>query len=193
MMRTRHPDVDLLLRDLTSEEQVQALKAGELDVGFVRPPIQQAEALSLRVIGEESLMVAMPASHRLARQKKLKLEALAGESCLLVPRNLGPGFYDQVIALCARAGFVPNVVQEARTAQTILSLVAGGMGVSIVPASMRTFQPEGIVYHLIEPQATADLAVIWRPEDSSPVVRSFLELVWEVAGLKSPAKRSAAR
>jgi DNA-binding transcriptional LysR family regulator len=189
LMRTRRPDVDLVLRDLTSEEQVEAMRAQQLDVGLVRPPVPNAETLSLRVIGREPLMVAMPAGHRLAKQKSLKLEALAGESFLLVPRHLGPGFYDQVMAVCSRAGFVPNVVQEARTAQTIVSLIAGGMGVSIVPGSMQTFQHEGIVYRAIEPQTTTDLAVMWRPEDNSPVLRAFLELVWEVAELKPPAKR----
>ncbi len=184
LMRKRHPDVNLVLQDLTSEEQIEAMKAHELDVGLVRPPLQNAESLSLRVIGSEALMVAMPAGHRLAKQKRLKVGALAREPFLLVPRHLGPGFYDQVMALCARAGFTPNVVQEARTTQTIVSLIAGGMGVSIVPASMQTFQHEGIVYRAVEPEVTADFAVIWRPEDRSPVLRSFLELVWEVAGLK---------
>ncbi len=188
LMRTRHPNVALVLRDLTSEEQVKEMKAGQLDVGLVRPPLPHAAELALRVVGREPLMMAIPAAHRLAKQKSLKLNAFADESFLLVPRYLGPGFYDQVMALCARAGFVPNVVQEARTAQTIVSLVAGGMGVSIVPASMQTFQPDGIVYRSIEPETAADLAVMWRPDDKSPVLNSFLEIVWEVAKLKAPSK-----
>ncbi len=189
LMRKRHPGVHLVLRDITSEEQVEAMNAHELDVGLIRPPVWHAEALSLRVISREPLMAALPANHRLAKQKRLNLKSLAAESFLLVPRHLGPGFYDQIVALCARAGFVPNVFQEARNTQTIVSLIAGGMGVSIVPDSMQTFQRDGIVFRPFEPRAAVDLAVIWRPDDPSPVLHSFLALLWEIAKLKSPGAR----
>jgi DNA-binding transcriptional LysR family regulator len=126
----------------------------------------------------------------LAKRKRLRLEALAEESFLMVPRHLGPGFYDQVIGLCARAGFTPRVVQEARTTPTIVSLIAGGMGVSIVPASMQSLRRDGIIYRPVEPAAAADLAVMWRPHDASPVLRAFLEVVWEVAGFKRPPRQT---
>ena len=115
LMRARHPDVALVLQDLTSEEQVEAMKAHRLDVGLVRPPVLMAEAFTLRVIGREPLVAALPETHPLAKRKRLELAALAGEPFLLVPRHLGPGFYDQIIGLCARAGFTPKLVQEART------------------------------------------------------------------------------
>lgn len=193
LMRTRYPDVALLLQDLTSEEQVAAMKAHQLDVGLVRPPVLSAEGLALRVVSREPLMVAMPGRHRLARQPHVALEALAQESFLMVPRHLGPGFYDHVIGLCARAGFAPRVVQEARTVQTIVSLIAGGMGVSIVPGSLQSLRQHGIVYRPLKPPApSTDLAVMWRPEEVSPVLHRFLEIVWEVAGLKRPLKHPAA-
>jgi DNA-binding transcriptional LysR family regulator len=182
LMRARHPEVALVLQDLTSEEQVEAMEAHQLDVGLVRPPVLAAETLTFRVIGREPLMAALPEAHPLAKQKRLKLTALAGESFLLVPRKLGPGFYDQIIGLCAKAGFTPRVVQEARTTATIVSLIAGGMGVSIVPASMQSLRRDGILYRPLDPPAASDLAVMWRPHDASPVLRSFLEVVWEVAG-----------
>jgi DNA-binding transcriptional LysR family regulator len=190
LMRTRHPEVALVLHDLTSEEQVEAMKAHQLDVGLVRPPVLTAPALTLRVIGREPLVVALPETHPLAKHKRLKLPALAGEPFLLVPRHLGPGFYDQIIGLCAGAGFTPRVVQEARTTPTIVSLIAGGMGVSIVPASMQSLRRDGILYRALEPSAASDLAVIWRPHDASPVLRSFLEVVWEVAEFKRPPRQT---
>lgn len=185
LMRSRCPGVDLVLHDLTSEEQVEAMKHDELDVGLVRPPVASAREFALRTVWREPLMVALPQRHPLAKQGRVSLKALAEELFLLVPRQLGPGFYDQVIALCDRAGFVPKVVQEARTIQTIVSLISGGMGVSIVPASLQSLRREGVVYRPLSPAApTTELAVMWRPHDPSPAVALFLKLVWEVAAKK---------
>ncbi len=190
VMRSRYPDVALALQDMTSEEQVEAMRANELDVGLVRPPVAQVESIALRVIGSEPLLVALPERHRLSGRREISIAALASEPFLLVPRHLGPGYYDQVIGLCARAGFVPNIVQEARTMQTIVSLVAGGMGISIVPASLQNFRREGIAYRLMKkPVPESDLAVMWRRDTDSPVVRAFLEILWETAGFKSARQR----
>lgn len=186
LMRTRYPDVSLILQDLTSEEQVEAMKAHRLDVGFVRPPVISAESLVMQVIWREPLVVVLPQAHRLASQKQIVLEALAEESFLQVSRHAGPGFYDQFIRICAQAGFFPRVVQEARTAQTIVCLIAGGMGVSIVPASLQSFQKAGVVYRPLKPPVPlTDLAVMWHPANESPALRSFLEIIRQVAEIKS--------
>lgn len=186
-MRTRYPDIALVLQDLTSEEQVAAMKAHRLDVGLVRPPVPDAESLVMQIVWREPLVVALPNTHRLARLSRIPLEELAEEHFLMVPRHFGPGFYDLVIRSCAQAGFSPKVVQEARTAQTIVSLIAGGMGVSLVAASLQNFRRTGVVYRSINPPVpTTDLAVMWRPDDDSPALQSFLEVIWQVAGVKSP-------
>lgn len=182
LMRTRYPDVSLVLQELTSEEQVEAMKAHKLDVGLIRPPVVEAESLAMRVIWREPFVVVLPKAHRLAGQKKIAVEELSEELFILVPRRFGPGFYDQLIGMCARAGFSPKVVQEARSAQTIVNLVAGGMGVSILPASLESFKRTGVVYKPLKPPApTTDLAVIWRPDNESPALCSFLEIIWQVA------------
>jgi DNA-binding transcriptional LysR family regulator len=182
IMRSQHAEVALTLHELTSEEQVEAVKGNRLDVGLVRPPVVGAEGLSLRSVSQEPLVAVLPQGHALSRQPHVALKALAKEPFLLVPRHLGPGFYDQIIRLCARAGFTPNVVQEARTAQTIISLVAAGMGVSLVPASLRNLRRTGVVYRPIEPSsATTELAALWRRDDQSPVLRLFLGVLWRVA------------
>ncbi|MDR3630489.1 MAG: LysR family transcriptional regulator [Desulfocapsaceae bacterium] len=185
LMRTRFPEVSLLLQDLTSEDQVEAIKKNRIDVGLVRPPLQAVEPLAMRVIWREPLVVALPAGNPLSLQKVIAVEALARESFIQIPRQVAPGFYDQVMQVCAQAGFSPQVVQEARTTPTIVSLVAGGMGVSLLPASLQGLQHAGVVYRpLQEPSPVIDMAVIWRPDDPSPTLRSFLEIVWEVAGIQ---------
>jgi len=181
LMRSRYPGVSLLLQDLTSEEQVEALKTGRIDVGIIRPPVVDAEALKMQVIWQEALMIALPADNPLALREEIALEELAEESFIQIPRHVAPGFYDQCIRICARAGFSPKIVQEARTTPTIVSLVAGGMGVSILPSSLRSLQRAGVVYRpLKSPAPTSDMAVIWRPADTSPTLNAFLEIIREV-------------
>ncbi len=182
LMRTRYPEVSLLLQDLTSQEQVEAVKAGRIDVGLVRPPVSSAESLALRVIWQEPLMVVLPQGSPLASEREIAVESLAEESFIQIPRHVAPGFYDQFIGICARAGFTPKILQEARTTPTIVSLVAGGMGVAILPSSLMSLQRSGVVYRpLKSPAPTTDMAVIWRPEDKSPTLCTFLEIIWEVA------------
>jgi DNA-binding transcriptional LysR family regulator len=182
IMRTRFPDVSLVLQELTTEEQVEAIKGYRLDVGLVRPPVIAVEPLMIHVIWREPLVVVLPARHRLAGRRKIPMEALAEEPFLQIPRHLAPGFYDQFIHLCAIGGFSPKIVQEARTTQTIVSLVAVGMGVSIVPASLQSLQRAGVVYRLLEPPVpTTDLAAIWRPDDKNPALARFLGILWEGA------------
>ncbi len=188
-VRRRFPDLSLTLQDMTSEEQVEAMRRDQLDVGLVRPPVADAGGLSVRVIWREPLMAAVPETHRLARRREIPLGAMAGEPFVLVPRRLGPGFYDEIIRLCASAGFTPKVVQEARAMQTIISLVAGGMGVSLVPASLRNLQRTGVVYRPLK-APTTDLAAMWREHDDSPALRAFLESVWQVTGA-APALNGA--
>ena len=187
LMRSRYPGVSLLLQDLTSEEQVEAVKANRIDIGLVRPPVLAAESLAMRIIWRETLMVALPVGNPLAREAEIAMESLAEESFIQIPRHVAPGFYDQCIRICAQAGFAPKIVQEARTTPTIVSLIAGGMGVSILPSSLKSLQRSGVVYRPLKtPAPTTDMAVIWRPADESPTLRSFLEIIWEVAEIREP-------
>jgi DNA-binding transcriptional LysR family regulator len=177
-MRKRFPDVSLELHDMTSEEQVEAMKEGKLDVGLVRPPVASAQTLSMEIVWREPLVAVLPKGHRLAREKEVAIQNLAEEPFLIVPRRMGPGFFDQIMGLCLRAGFAARVVQEARTVQTIVSLVASGMGISLVPESLQNLRRTGVVYRrLALPGATTDLAVMWRNENTPPVVAAFLNIV----------------
>jgi DNA-binding transcriptional LysR family regulator len=185
LMRTRYPEISLVLRDLTTEEQMEAIQAHRLDIGLIRPPVIASRSLAMQVIAREPLVIVLPRTHRLARRRKISLKALAGERFLQVPRHVAPGFYDQFISICTGAGFFPQIVQEARTTQTIVSLVAVGMGVSIVPASLRRLQRTGVVYRPLEgPAPTTELAVIWRLDDENQALYRFLEIIREVAEIK---------
>ncbi len=193
LMRTRYPEISLVLRDLTTEEQMDAIQTHRLDIGLIRPPVvmHQSQSLVTRVISREPLVVVLPRTHRLAGRRKISLEALAEEPFLQVPRHVAPGFYDQFIRLCAEAGFFPQIVQEARTTQTIVSLVAVGMGVSVVPGSLRDLQRTGVVYRAMEGTAfTTELVAVWRRDDENPALHRFLEIIGEEIEVKDKLQKS---
>ena len=182
LMRSTHPDISLALQDMTSEEQVEAMKEHKLDVGLVRPPVPGTEALSFEVVFREPMLVALPHGHRLAKHATIAIQDLSQESFLMVPRTLGPGFYDQIIQCCAQAGFSPKVTLETSNTQTIVCLIAGGMGISLVPQSLQNLQRTGVVYRPLKPPVPiTELAVMWRTEDSSPALQLFLGLIRQVA------------
>ncbi|HEY9890501.1 MAG TPA: LysR family transcriptional regulator [Candidatus Sericytochromatia bacterium] len=175
--RARFPEVNLALHELTTDKQLQGLRDGWIDVGFLRPPIED-DTLSLATIFQESLVVALPEIHPLSRQPQVPLKALINEFFILFPRPLGPKLYDQIVGLCQQAGFSPNVVQEAIQMQTIVSLVAAEIGIALVPASVQNLQRRGVIYKAIQ-EATpkAEIAVIWRSNDLSLVLHQFLSVV----------------
>jgi DNA-binding transcriptional LysR family regulator len=175
--RSQVPEVRLELHELPTNEQIDWLHDGKIDVGFVRPPIED-RTLSFKTIVHEPMVVALPETHTLAEQTQIALSSLANENFILFPRPLSPSAYDQIISLCQQAGFSPNVVQEAIQMQTIVSLVAGGIGIALVPVSLQNMQRIGVVYRsLEEPTPYAEVAVIWRTDDPSAIVQRFLNIV----------------
>jgi DNA-binding transcriptional LysR family regulator len=171
------PAIHLTLRELTTDQQLQWLQQGRIDVGLLRPPIDD-EAFSLTTIFEEPLVVALPDRHPLVHQDQVSLRSLINEPFILFPRSLAPGLYDQIISFCQQATFSPKVVQEAVQMQTIVSLVAAEMGIALVPISLQNLQRTGVVYKtLLEPTPQAAIALIWRRWDTSPTVQRFLAAV----------------
>jgi len=172
--RQRFPAVELVLHELNTSLQLDGLHDGSLDLGFVHLPAGGDRLHFLSVL-EEPLMVALPEAHPLTQHSQISLAALANEPFILFPRHLAPGFYDQLISACQQVGFVPNVIQEAKLMQTIVCLVAGGIGVALVPSSLQNLQRTGVVYRpLAEKISPLITAMVWRHDDQSPVLREFL-------------------
>jgi len=180
--KERYPKVDLALKQLQSLEQVEALYSGDIHIGFLHPPINK-EILTLETIHRENLVVALPDIHTLAKDAPLpiSIEQLAEEPFILFPRYIGPVLYDQIISLFQEAGFSANVVQEAFPQQTILGLVAVGIGISLIHDSVRALGRTGVVFRdLIEPTPELETAICWNPDTTNPVLPFFLNVVREV-------------
>jgi len=176
--KSTRPGIALALREMLSPEQAAALAAGELDFGFLLPPVSGAEALEHIVVQRERFVAALPVRHRLATAKgKLAVSALADEPFVMVPRDIAPGLYDIVTGLAARAGISFNVAQEAIQMQTVVSLVSSGLGAAIVPGSIANLGRRGVVYReLADPHPKLDLWLAWPRSDLSIAARDFLAL-----------------
>jgi DNA-binding transcriptional LysR family regulator len=185
--RTRFPTVELTLREMPPQAQIKALKEGWLDVGFVRGPLDDA-SLGHQCVRREPLVVALPDDHPLAAKKRIAMKDLAREPFVAFPRPRGQAFFDQIIALCQGAGFSPRIVQEAPQLD-IVSLVAAGFGVSILPESIRNIRRQGLVFRPIVGSPTTNLSLVWRIDDASPAVAGFLSFVRQVGVRKSGGAR----
>lgn len=182
--RALHPEVELVLRELVSAKQVQALRDRRIHVGLARPGIVEKGIVSVPLY-QEPLVAALPIRHPLAQQERLTLAALADEPFILFPRYPKPSYADFLIALCEEAGFSPQVAQEAAEIHTAISLVAAGLGVTLVPASVQSAHREGIAYRIFEdPQPTTELSAIYRTGENSPIVSAFLKAVQSVISIQ---------
>jgi DNA-binding transcriptional LysR family regulator len=176
--RARSPGVAIALRELSPQDQINAIKRRELDVGFVRGPIEDGD-VATRCVRSEALVVALPEDHPLAARKRIALELLAREPFVTFPRHRGPAFFDSLLRLCHDAGFTPNVVPEAPQLD-LLSLVAAGFGVALLPSSIEAARRPGVVFRPIVGAPKTALLVAWRPDDASPVLRDFLAVLKDV-------------
>jgi DNA-binding transcriptional LysR family regulator len=134
--RAQHGKVELELREATTAEQVNLLMQDRADVGLVASPLPALDGLNVRSLYRSGLVVALPAAHRATARARLALSNLADEPWILFPARQGPGLHRQILSACAVAGFVPRVVQEAVQMETIIGLVAAGLGVSLVPPTL---------------------------------------------------------
>jgi len=177
--RNRYPDVEVKLHELKTSELIAALRDGQVQVGFVRLPIQD-EALVVEQILREELMVVLPKRHPLASRARISFRDLTQEVFLMPPRQLAPGFHDQVFNLCRQAGFAPKVGTEASQLQTIINLVAAGMGITLVAESVRNFVGRGVLFkQLPEPAPIVEVGVAWLRDAHSEVLTAFLKVVRE--------------
>ena len=179
--RNRYPDVEVELHELKTSELIVALREGRIQVGFVRLPVQD-ELLAVQPILREELLVALSERHPLASRAHLSFRDLANEAFLLPPRQLAPSFHEQILSLCHQAGFTPKLGAEAIQLQTIINLVAAGMGITLVPESVQNLAGRGVVFKkLPEPAPTMEVAVAWRRDAHSEILSAFLNVVRETA------------
>jgi DNA-binding transcriptional LysR family regulator len=179
LFRGRYPRVDLELRESTNVEVLSLVAAERLDVGFVRFPTAQPTGLALEVVERDVLWAVLPAGHPLARKRPLRLRDIAEGPFIDYSSSTVPGMHAVVMLAFQQAGITPRqVAQEATQVQTVVSLVAGGLGVALVPSVTARQSVQQVVFRKVAdmPAAAAlAIALAYRADDGSPVVKRFRE------------------
>jgi DNA-binding transcriptional LysR family regulator len=192
--RSAWPRVRLEFREGNAAEMTDAVAAGKLNVAFLRRPVGRPAGLAFHRLLEEEMLLVLPAGHRLLSEHtgsampSIALQSLRDEQFILVRKHGAPGMYSNLIEACMRAGFTPTIAVEVERMLTNISLVAAGAGVTAVPASMKGFHADSVVYCRIldsGPELGAPLNLICLEADTAPAVEHFLAETWRT--LAAPA------
>jgi DNA-binding transcriptional LysR family regulator len=173
------PSVEIVFQNLTPEAQLDALRGGHIDVGFVGLPLE-AEGMVTETTGRVRLVAALPEKHPMARRKDLKLEDLSKEAYTLWPRHLSPGSYDQLLSVFRAAGFGPPIAMEGGlpSTRTVLGMIAAGLAIALVDPVLEQMTASAVVFRPLAGRGVfAERGVVYRRADASPILASFLQEV----------------
>ncbi|MDB5823517.1 MAG: transcriptional regulator, LysR family [Herminiimonas sp.] len=178
--RQRYPQVQIDLREATSDVQLDELADGRIDVGLLIPPLPdrlKAELSYVPVIAEP-LVLAAPQGLLARGKQPVALSTLSELPLIIFPRRIAPALHDAILSCFQTAGLTPHIGQEAIQMQTIVGLVSAGMGIALVPQSVSNLKRPGVEYRaLSDPTPLVETGIAWRHDNASPVLHAFLELL----------------
>ncbi|MBP1965636.1 LysR family transcriptional regulator [Paenibacillus aceris] len=178
----QYPYVDLVLHEMPTPMQIEAFRRKDIDIGFVRTPVVD-RLLSLLSVHQETCIAVVPKLHPLAQRSSVSMGDLSAERFILVEREVWPSWYDDIVTKCREAGFSPIIRQNVKEIQTVVGLVAAGLGISIVPSSTANLHARDVAYVNIEGNAPrVDMSIAWRTDNNSPIVKQFLETAVRLTG-----------
>jgi DNA-binding transcriptional LysR family regulator len=182
--RAMNPLVEFSLRNILTADQGLMLEEGSLDLGFLRMPFATGPHLEVAPIHQEEFLLVVPSAHSLARKSVVRLRETANEAYVLYDRAHAPGFHDFVLGILNRAGVIPSVSQVAGEMPTLISLVASGAGVSLLPASaVKNSRAAVIGCKVRDKIPISEIALVWRKKPGPAVVEQFKKFVLANAGL----------
>jgi len=182
----QYPGVALSFADMVPSAILDAVANRTADVGFLRGVFPR-DGFAVEELNSEPLVVALPSSHRLTQKKKLTAADLADESFVMVPDEGAMGYNDVIRAYCRESGFSPKLSAEANQMQSVVWLVNLGMGLSLVPATLQGLHRDNVVYRELRDPPIITAKLVYRRNDTSPVLRNFVDLV--IAAAARAAKR----
>ena len=191
--RARLPGVELVLAEMVTAEQTEALAAHRIDVALLRPPVRR-ELESMRVV-REPLLAALPAGHRLARGRPPTLHDFDGQPFVTYSPYEARYFYDLLAGIFAKAGVAPRYVQHMTNAHAILALVRAGLGAALVPAAAASLRFQGVALRPVEtrPAQPVELFVAWDRNNDNPALPAFLDIARASASTAPEAGGKALR
>jgi DNA-binding transcriptional LysR family regulator len=181
--RAAYADVQIELREATSDVQLDALEKGQIDAGLLIPPLPDRlqPLLNYQKVLSEPLILAIPEAAA-SRKRPESLANYKDLPLIIFPRKIAPALHDVILGRFRDEGLTPAIGQEAIQMQTIVGLVSAGMGIALVPQSVSNLKRPGVVYHALKPANAAsdgvvEIGVAWRKDNPSPVLQAFLNLL----------------
>jgi len=188
--RAGWPEVEVALEEHRTALLTELVKADRLDAAFVRPPLADDAALSVRWLATEPMVAAVPVAHAVAGRRAVRLAELRGDALILYPRRGGSGLSDQVVSECLRLGFAPRIGQEAPELAAAINFVAAGMGVAVVPACMRHLRPDAVRFLTLSgSDLRAELGLAQRSADRSETMRNLFRVAEELSASHPSVRR----
>lgn len=194
LIATQLPDLRLLLHSKYALEPGRGLRSGALDVAFVRGPLE-ADGLESIELMRESIVVVLPAHHQLARRTQIPVALLHDLPCITMDRSLAPALYDAIALLYRQAHIRMHAVSRADNVLGHLQLVQEGLGFALLPESVGSLLPPGVVLKPLagDPVPNVSIVVAWKTGNSSPLVRSFVELARQSCGAQAAPRAGRRR
>lgn len=169
------PDIELQIVEMEMRQQLEKIKDGEIDFGYIRPPATIPSQLSTMVVLREPLVIALASGHKLAAKKAVNLSDMRSFTFITPRQPADVGFHGNTLDACKQAGFEPKINSNGRDFTSIASMVALGIGVALVPRSLECLHLPGVRYlPLIDNNVMTDLAIVYRKSESDPAVKAFI-------------------
>jgi DNA-binding transcriptional LysR family regulator len=184
--RSAYPDVEVLLNDVSSDEGLDAVRIGQLDLCVLHPPRIVDPAVKIETIWLEPLVALLPPKHQLADMQRISLHRLRSEPWVIHHRETASRLYDEIIAACAAVGFAPRVAQRTARMTTTISMVASGIGVALMPITQARLAFGGAVYRQLRPPGSSiPVAFAWQQDQTARALAHFMTVVRESLPRKS--------
>ncbi|QHE84177.1 LysR family transcriptional regulator [Hydrogenophaga sp. BPS33] len=175
IFKSQRQATDVNLQEMTIGQQINALKEGEIEIGIMRGHVHDRDIAS-EVLYREPLVVAVPGGSKFEGASKVTIAELASWPLIAVGRGTTRGYSDRIFELFEERDLRPTVVNEVRDMHTSICLVAGGLGVSVVPAVMQVMQSQGVTYRALQDDHKGvNCVVAWRRNAETPLVTGFLD------------------
>ncbi len=181
-MRESSGSIDIVLNQMTPDDQMNAVAEGRIDVGFVdligqhEPLAVKGRPLKIEVAWKEELVAMLPPGLAKTRKGPLALEKLASNPFVMIQRSQFPGFFDKVIALCQESGFSPRVEHFVRSFPEAVALVSAGCGISFAPRDSAAIWGSQVIFERVAHRPTTEVSIVSRLNDDSPLVELFCNI-----------------
>lgn len=175
--RRRLPEIDLSLKEMVSGDQLEALSSGQIDVGFLRPPIARPGMIARRVVAEP-LLAAVPYNHALASARTIAIRAFDDQPFVMYSPYESRYFHDLLVAHFSRANVLPRYVQKMSQIHSILAMVRAGLGLAIVPSAAASLNMSGVQFRPLKGrnQLPVELFMVWLQGSENPLLRQLIDV-----------------